>query len=95
MRDKHLIIVEYSDSSSMVYEVPEEVEAVEEVTSEVFERWNVKLRNKNGTYSWVRINPPSAGDEIVIRDCEKKLQFHTKRNQVKKDPLTRMWVGGP
>ncbi|MEM2306419.1 MAG: hypothetical protein QXL20_04480, partial [Candidatus Bathyarchaeia archaeon] len=61
MEEKHFIIVEYPDGSSMVYEVSGEAEAVEEVTSEVFEQWNLKIRNRDGSYSWVRINAPSRG----------------------------------
>lgn len=90
--EKKLIIVEYPDNSSVVYEVPKEVEAVEEVTSEVIEQWNVKLRNKDGTYSWIRINAPSRGDEIIIRTFGRGLEYKTTRNEIKKDPVTREWV---
>jgi|GEM_PF-2677913 hypothetical protein len=94
-KTKSLIIVEYPDGSSMVYETPKEVEGIEEVTSEVFELWNLKLRNKDGTYSWVRINSPSRGDEIIIRDFSGRLRFKTTRKEVKKDRLTRLWAGEP
>lgn len=90
--EKKLIIVEYPDNSSVVYEVPKEVEAVEEVTSEVIEQWNVKLRNKDGTYSWIRINAPSRGDEIIIRTFGRGLEYKTTRSEIKKDPVTREWV---
>jgi len=89
---KNFIVVEYPDGSSMVYEVPGEVEAVEEVTSEVFEKWNVKVRNSDGTYNWIRINPPSRGEEITIRTFDNRLNYSTTRSEVKKDPLTREWV---
>ncbi|MCD6538413.1 hypothetical protein J7L18_07390 [Candidatus Bathyarchaeota archaeon] len=56
MSGRNLIIVEYPDGSSMVYEISKEAEDIEEVTSEVFEMWNLKVRNKDGTVSWVRIN---------------------------------------
>jgi len=92
LEEKHNIIVEYPDGSSMVYEVPEDVEAVEDVTSELFEQWNLKLRNKNGTYSWVRVNVPSRGEEVVIRTFDKRMEYRTTRSQVKKDPVTRAWV---
>lgn len=89
--EKGLIIVEYPDGSSVVYEVPAEATGVEEMTSEVFELWNVKLRKKDGTYSWVRINSPSRGDEIVIRDVKRSFEYHASRSQIKKDPETRAW----
>ncbi len=92
MERKKLLIVEYPDNSSVVYEVPKEVEAVEEVTSEVIEYWNLKLRNKDGTYSWIRINSPSRGDEIVIRTFDRALEYKTTRDKVKKDEVTRSWV---
>ncbi|MEM3692803.1 MAG: hypothetical protein QXI39_02120 [Candidatus Bathyarchaeia archaeon] len=94
-KNKPLIIVEYPDGSSMVYETPKEVEAIEEVTSEVFELWNLKLRNIDGTYSWVRINSPSRGDEIVIRDFFGRLRYEISRKEIKKDRLTRIWAGEP
>jgi len=89
---KKLLIVEYPDNSSVVYEVPKEVEAVEEVTSEVVEYWNLKLRNKDGTYSWIRINSPSRGDEVLIRTFDRTLEYKTTRDKVKKDEVTRGWV---
>jgi len=91
LREKHLIIVEYPDRSSMVYEVSGEAEAVEDVTSEVFELWNLKIRNKDGSHSWVRIYAPSRGDEIVVRTFDGEI-CRIKRNSVKKDELTRIWV---
>lgn len=93
MGDKPSIVVEYPDGSSMVYDLPKEAEAIEEVTSEVFELWNLKLRNKDGTYSWVRINPPSRGEEVVIRDFSGRLRYRTAGKEVKKDRLTRIWAG--
>ncbi|HDM44995.1 hypothetical protein CW709_04855 [Candidatus Bathyarchaeota archaeon] len=92
MEKKKLLIVEYPDNSSVVYEVPKEVEAVEEVTSEVVEYWNLKLRNKDGTYSWIRINSPSRGDEVLIRTFDRTLEYKTTRDKVKKDEVTRGWV---
>lgn len=92
MEKKNLLIVEYPDNSSVVYEVPKEVEAVEEVTSEVVEYWNLKLRNKDGTYSWIRINSPSRGDEVLIRTFDRTLEYKTTRDKVKKDEVTRGWV---
>ena len=92
MEKKKLLIVEYPDISSVVYEVPKEVEAVEEVTSEVVEYWNLKLRNKDGTYSWIRINSPSRGDEVLIRTFDRTLEYKTTRDKVKKDEVTRGWV---
>ena len=92
MERKKLLIVEYPDNSSVVYEVPTEVEAVEEVTSEVVEYWNLKLRNKDGTYSWIRINSPSRGDEVLIRTFDRTLEYKTTRDKVKKDEVTRGWV---
>lgn len=95
MAEKHLVVVEYPDGSSVVYEAPKEVAAVEEVTSEVVEQWNVKLRNRDGTHSWIRINPPSRGEEVVIRDLPRSLEYRTTRSQVRKDALTRIWAGEP
>jgi hypothetical protein len=92
LREKHYIIVEYPDESSIVYEVSEDVEAVEDVTSEIFEQWNLKLRNKNGTHSWMRINAPSRGEEVAIRTFDRRVEYRTTRSQVKKDPVTRAWV---
>jgi hypothetical protein len=92
LENRNFIIVEYPDGSSMVYEVSGEAEAVEEVTSEVFEQWNLKIRNKDGSYSWVRINAPSRGDEIAIRTFGKEPICRVKREHVKKDELTRIWV---
>ncbi|MEM2875716.1 MAG: hypothetical protein QXL67_02035 [Candidatus Bathyarchaeia archaeon] len=92
MEKKNFIIVEYPDNSSLVYEVPKEVQTIEEVTSEVIEQWNVKLRNRDGTYSWIRINAPSRGDEVVIRTFGRGLEYKTSRSNVKKDKLTRGWV---
>ena len=92
LEEKHFVIVEYPDGSSVVYEVPGDVEAVEDVTSEVFEQWNLKLRHKNGTHSWVRVNAPSRGEEVLIRTFDKRVEYRTTRNQVKKDPVTRAWV---
>ena len=92
MEKKKLLIVEYPNNSSVVYEVPKEVEAVEEVTSEVVEYWNLRLRNKDGTYSWIRINSPSRGDEVLIRTFDRTLEYKTTRDKVKKDEVTRSWV---
>ena len=92
MGEKYLIVIEYPDGSSLIYEVPKEVESVEEVTSEVFEQWNIKVRNKDGTYSWLRINAPSRGDEVTIRTFDRRLVYKTSRDKVKKDPITRGWV---
>lgn len=92
MENKNFIIVEYPDGSSMVYETSGEAETVEEVTSEVFEQWNLKIRNKDGSYSWVRINAPSRGDEIAIRTFGRGPMCRIKRDHIKKDELTRIWV---
>ncbi|MCD6529361.1 hypothetical protein J7L06_03630 [Candidatus Bathyarchaeota archaeon] len=92
MEKKNLLIVEYPDNSSLIYEVPKEVEAVEEITSEVVEYWNIKLRNKDGTYSWIRINSPSRGDEILIRTFSRTLEYKVTRDKIKKDEFTRSWV---
>lgn len=92
MKEKIFIIVEYPDGSSMIYEVPGEVECVEEVTSEVFEMWNIKVRNKDGTCNWIRINAPSRGEEVTIRTFSNRLKYKVSRSIVKKDSLTREWV---
>ncbi|MEM2170087.1 MAG: hypothetical protein QXT06_07350 [Candidatus Bathyarchaeia archaeon] len=89
---KNFIIVEYPDRSSVVYAVSGEAETVEEVTSEVFEQWNLKIRNKDGSYSWVRIDAPSRGDEIVIRTFGSGPICRVNRSNIKKDELTRIWV---
>jgi len=89
---KNLIIVEYPDGSSMVYEVPKEAEDIEEVTSEVFEMWNLKVRNRDGTVSWVRINAPTKDGEVIIRTFDNRLRYKVRRSDVRKDQLTRKWM---
>jgi len=92
LEEKNLIVVEYPDGSSVVYEVPKEVETIEDVTSEVFEQWNVKVRNRDGTYSWLRIRAPSKEGEVVIRSFDGCFKYKIVRSRVKKDPVTRNWV---
>ena len=92
MEEKNLIVVEYPDGSSVVYEVPKEVETIEDVTSEVFEQWNVKVRNRDGTHNWLRIRAPSKEGEVVIRSFDGGFKYKIARSRVKKDPVTRNWV---
>ncbi|RLI38308.1 hypothetical protein DRO64_11790 [Candidatus Bathyarchaeota archaeon] len=92
MGGRNLIIVEYPDGSSMVYEAPKESEDIEEVTSEVFEMWNLKIRNRDGTVSWMRIYAPTKDGEVIIRTFDNRLRYKVRRSDVKKDTLTRKWM---
>ena len=92
MSGRNLIIIEYPDGSSMVYEISKEAEDIEEVTSEVFEMWNLKVRNRDGTVSWVRIYAPTKDGEVTIRTFDNRLRYKVRRSDVRKDPLTRKWM---
>jgi len=53
----------------------------------------LKVRNRDGTVSWVRINAPTKDGEVIIRTFDNRLRYKVRRSDVKKDPLTRKWMG--